>query len=114
MEIHASADRRASEHLMQRYYRTKLAVRQFNAIMLQNLHDYLFGETPVRRILNERFRIVGTLLDIRDEQLFEHTLEAIFELFLLMAQHGELTDPSARTLRALWGAHRRAEASRRR
>src|SRR3989338_4709085 len=114
MGIHASANRRASEHLMQRYYRTKLAARPFNVIMLQNLHDYLFGETPVRRILNERFRIVGTLLDIRDEQLFEHTPEAIFELFLLMEQHGELTDLSARTLRALWRAQRRIDASFRR
>jgi [protein-PII] uridylyltransferase len=114
MGIRASANRRASEHLMQRYYRTKLAVRQFNAIMLQNLHDHLFGATPVRLILNERFRIVGTLLDIRDEQLFEHTPEAIFELFLLMEQHGELSDPSARTLRALWRAQRRVDASFRR
>ncbi|MHB0926971.1 MAG: [protein-PII] uridylyltransferase, partial [Gallionellaceae bacterium] len=112
--INASANRRASEHLMQRYYRTKLSVRQFNTIMLQNLHDYLFGETPVQRILNERFRIVGTLLDIRDEQLFEHTPEAIFELFLLMEQHGELTDLSARTLRALWRAQRRVDVSFRR
>src|SRR5574340_1092230 len=114
MGIRASANRRASEHLMQRYYRTKLAVRQFNAIMLQNLHDYLFGETPVRRILNDRFRIVGTRLDIRDEQLFEHSPEAIFELFLLMEQHGELSDPSARTLRALWRAQRRIDAAFRR
>ena len=111
MGIHASANRRASEHLMQRYYRTKLAVRQFNVIMLQNLHDYLFHETPAQRILNERFRIVGTLLDIRDEQLFEHQPEAIFELFLLMEQHGDLSDPSARTLRALWRAQRRIDAS---
>src|SRR5574340_1005928 len=112
--IRASANRRASEHLMQRYYHTKLAVRQFNTLMLQNLHDYLFGETPVRRILNDRFRMVGTLLDIRDEQLFEHTPEAIFELFLLMEQHGELSDPSARTLRALWRAQCRIDASFRR
>ncbi len=114
MGIRASANRRASEHLMQRYYRTRLAVRQFNTIMLQNLHDYLFGETPERRILNERFRIVGTRLDIRDEQLFERQPEAVFELFLLMERHGELTDPSARTLRALWRAERRIDAAFRR
>src|SRR3990167_2601727 len=112
--IEASANRRASEHLMQRYYRTRLAVRQFNTIMLQNLHDYLFGETPVRRILNGRFRVIGTLLDIRDEQLFERTPEAILELFLLMEQHGELTDLSARTLRALWRAQRQIDAAFRR
>jgi len=114
MGIRASANRRASEHLMQRYYRTRLAVRQFNTIMLQNLYDYLFGEMPVRRNLNERFRIVGTRLDIRDELLFERRPEAIFELFLLMEQHGELTDPSARTLRALWRAQPRIDAAFRR
>ncbi len=111
MRIGASANRRASEHLMQRYYRTKLAVRQFNTIMLQNLHDYLFRETPAQHILNERFRIIGTLLEIRDETLFERAPEAIFELFLLMEQHAELTDLSAKTLRALWRAQRRVDAA---
>jgi len=114
MGINASTNRRASEHMMQHYYRTRLAVRQFNTIMLQNLHDYLFHETPTQRTLNERFRIIGTLLDIRDEQLFEHTPEAIFELFLLMEQHPELTDLSARTLRALWRAQRNIDVKFRR
>ena len=112
--IAASDNRRASEHLMQRYYRTKLAVRQFNTIMLQNLHDYLFRETQAQRVLNERFMIVGTLLEIRDEQLFEHTPEAIFELFLLMEQHAELTDISAKALRALWRGQRMVDAAFRR
>jgi [protein-PII] uridylyltransferase len=114
MGIAASANRRASEHLMQRYYRARRAVRQFNTIMLQNLHDYLFGETPVKHILNDRFQIVGTRLDIRDELLFEHQPGAIFELFLLMEKHGDLTDPGARTLRALWRAGRKIDPAFRR
>jgi [protein-PII] uridylyltransferase len=114
MGITASANRRASEHLMQHYYRTKLAVRQFNAILLQNLRDYLFHETPHQLALNERFRIIGTLLEIRDEHLFEHTPEAIFELFLLMQKHSELTDLSAKTLRALWRAQHHIDADFRR
>ncbi|HEY8887778.1 MAG TPA: nucleotidyltransferase domain-containing protein, partial [Gallionella sp.] len=114
MGITASANRRASEHLMQRYYRTKLAVRQFNTILLQSLHDHLFRETPPQHALNERFRVIGTLLDIRDEQLFEHAPEAIFELFQLMQKHPGLTDFSARTLRALWRAQHRIDAAFRR
>ena len=114
MGITASANRRASEHLMQHYYKTKLAVRQFNAILLQSLHDYLFHETPPQVALNERFRAIGTLLEIRDEQLFEHTPEAIFELFLLMQQHPELSDLSAKTLRALWRAQHHIDAAFRR
>ncbi|BBI99441.1 bifunctional uridylyltransferase/uridylyl-removing enzyme [Ferrigenium kumadai] len=114
MGIEASANRRASEHLMQRYYRTRLAVRQFNTILLQNLHDRLVRETPPQHALNERFRVIGTLLDIRDEQLFEHTPAAIFELFLLMEQLAELTDLSAKTLRALWRAQHKVDAAFRR
>lgn len=104
MGIAASQNRRASEHLMQRYYRTKLAVKQFNTILLQNLYDYLFRETQPQHALNERFRLIGTRLEIRDEHLFEHTPEAIFELFLIMQQKSEITDLTAKTLRALWRA----------
>jgi len=114
MHIAASANRRASEHLMQRYYRSKVAVRQFNTILLQNLHDHLFQEVPPRHALNERFRTIGTLLEIRDENLFEHSPEAIFELFLLLQQHTELTDLSATTLRALWRARQKIDAGFRR
>ncbi len=114
MGITASANRRASEHLMQRYYRTRLAVRQFNTILLQHLHDYLFHEAPPQHALNERFRVIDTLLEIRDENLFEHLPEAIFELFQLMQKHPELTDLSAKTLRALWRAQHRIDAAFRR
>ncbi|MDH4286519.1 MAG: [protein-PII] uridylyltransferase, partial [Gallionella sp.] len=110
MGIAASANRRASEHLMQRYYRTRLAIRQFNTILLQSLHSYLFRDTPAHYALNERFMVIGTLLEIRDEHLFERTPEAIFELFLLMEQHPELTDLSAATLRALWRAQHLIDA----
>jgi len=104
MGIKSSINRRASEHLMQRYYRTKRAVLQFNTILLQNLQNHLFKEEPLQQALNERFRTIGTMLEIRDEKLFEHTPEAIFELFLLLQQHKNLTGLSAITLRALWRA----------
>ncbi len=104
MHITDSANRRASEHLMQRYYRTKLAVSQFSMILLQNLHDHLFRTTPPQHALNERFRIIGDLLEIRDESLFERNPEAIFELFLILQQRPALSNITALTLRALWRA----------
>ncbi len=114
MDISASANRRASEHLMQQYYRSKLAVRQFNTILLQHLQHYLFPEEPERQPLNERFIAIGTLLEARSEDLFEQNPETIFELFLLMQQHPELTDLSANTLRALWRAQPRINTAFRR
>jgi [protein-PII] uridylyltransferase len=115
MGITSSAHRRASEHMMQRYYKTRTAVRQFNTIVLQNLRDHLFRDSPPpQHTLNERFRVIGTLLDIRDEQLFEHTPNAIFELFLLLQRHPELTDLTAKTLRAVWRAQSKIGADFRR
>ncbi len=114
MNITASLNRRASEHLMQRYYRTRQAVRLFNTILLQQLHDYLFRDALPQYALNERFRMVGTRLEIRDEQLFEHNPAAIFELLLIMEQRDELTDLSANTLRALWRGRLKIDAAFRR
>jgi [protein-PII] uridylyltransferase len=101
MHITASDNRRASEHLMQRYYQTRRVVSQFNTILLQTFRDHLFKETPPHHFLNERFKVIGSLLEIRQDDLFEQTPSAIFELFILMEQHPELTDLSAKTLRAL-------------
>lgn len=104
MNIKASANRRASEHLMQHYYKARLAVRQFNSILLQTLRDHIFREDLPQQRLNEHFRSIGTLLDIRDEHLFARSPEAIFELFLLLQQDASLSGYSTRTLRALWRA----------
>ncbi len=101
MHITASDNRRASEHLMQRYYQTRRVVSQYNTILLQTFRDHLFKETPPHHFLNERFKVIGSLLEIRHDDLFEQTPAAIFELFLLMEQHPELIDLSAKTLRAL-------------
>jgi [protein-PII] uridylyltransferase len=104
MHISATATRRASEHLMQRYYRTRQAVRLLNAVLLQNLHARLFPEADRLRPLNARFAVRDGLLEARDEMLFEHEPSAILESFLLLEQHPELTGFSAQTMRALWRA----------
>jgi [protein-PII] uridylyltransferase len=110
-----SPDRRASEAMMQRYYRAAKTVTQLNAILLQNLRARLLpqpGEAP--RALNERFRIRGELLEVAEEGLFEAQPTAILESFLLMQQHPELRGMTAPTLRALWRARRRIDARFRR
>jgi len=56
----------------------------------------------------------GELLEAIEEDLFEQQPTAILESFLLMMQHPELRNMSARTLRALWRARRRIDASFRR
>lgn len=96
--------RRASEFLMQRYYLAARAVTQLNAILLQNMEAQLFPQPyqPIR--INERFNEVNNLLDIAEEDTFVKTPSAMLEVFLLLAQHPELKNMTARSLRALWHA----------
>jgi len=101
--ITASPQLRASERMMRRYYQTKRAVQQLNAVLLQTMRARLF---PIAETcpLNERFIARDDKLEARDELLFEHDPAAILECFLLLEQHPNLTGFSAPTLRALWRA----------
>jgi [protein-PII] uridylyltransferase len=103
--------KRASEQLMQRYYRTAKAITQLNALLLQNIAVELFsGGDSLPEILNERFQTAHELLEARDPDLFERQPNAILESFLLLQQHAELKGMSAVTLRALWRARARIDA----
>ncbi len=104
MNIHASGTRRASETLMQRYYRAAKTVTQLNTIVLQNIEVLLFEESAPQIPLNDRFQMVGSALEMREDDLFDRNPSAIFEAFLLMQKHSELKGMTARLLRALWHA----------
>ena len=97
--------RRASEQLMQEYYRIAKSINQINSILLQNIGVAIFPsleQTPLP--LNERFQSVRQHLDVVHEDVFNEAPEAIFETFLLMQQRPELIGLTARTIRALWRA----------
>ncbi len=57
-------NRRASEQLMQRYYRAAKSVRQVNVILLQNLHARLFPAQLAVRPIDDDFQAVDELLDL--------------------------------------------------
>jgi len=106
--------RRASEQLMQRYYRAAKTVRQVNTILLQNLHARLF---PIPRDpvpITPDFCAIDELLHVASEDLFDRKPSAMLDAFLLMERHPELKGMSARTLRALWRGRRRIDAAFRR
>ena len=109
-----TASRRASEQLMQRYYRAAKSIQQLNVILLQNLHARLFpAQVNVQPIDND-FQAVDELLDIKDEELFAKRPGAILDSFLAMQRHPELKGMSAPTLRALWRHRKRVDAAFRR
>ena len=110
-----SPAKRASEQLMQTYYRTARAVTQLNEIILQNLRVSIFpSHTTPPIALNEHFQARNELLEIVDAQLYERRPSTILETFRLLQDHPELKGIGASTLRALWRSARHIDAAFRR
>jgi [protein-PII] uridylyltransferase len=111
----APTTKRASEELMQAYYRNAKSVTQLNTLLLQNLaagRERASRMSPVP--LNARFQRVGDFLDITGETLFDQTPSAILESFRLMQDNPELRGMTTRTLRALWQGRKHITAAFRR
>lgn len=113
--IQATPTRRASELLMQKYYRTAKEVTQINTILLLNLGTAI-TPAPDRSPLaiDEHFQNANDLLDIVDENVFSRHPERMLTAFLRMAEHPELLGMSPRTLRGLWHTRTRIDDAYRR
>ncbi len=101
----ATATRRASELLMQQYYRTAKSVMQISTIVLQNIGAALLPapkEAP--QPINERFQNSSEFLDVVHDEVFSETPAALLEAFLILQQQEGLHGLTARTQRALWRA----------
>ena len=102
--------KRASEQLMQAYYRNAKGLTLLNTIVLQNMGAALAPETMQRpQPFDEHFQIVGNLLDVCDERLFEREPGLILDAFLIMQENPELQGMTAPTLRAIWVARDRID-----
>lgn len=100
-----SKELRASEKLMEQYYRAARIIHQLNGILLPNLRNRLFSQAKQNVvILNDRFKSVNGMLALRRLDYFDKHPSAILETFLLLSQHPELNGIAPRTLRALWHA----------
>ncbi|WP_215782525.1 [protein-PII] uridylyltransferase [Paludibacterium sp. B53371] len=96
---------RASEQVMQLYYRAARTVSQLNGILLPNLRGRIYSQVPrITEVLNEHFYSVNGMLGIRHPEVFTRDPSAILQAFLMLQQHPELTGFAPRMLRALWHA----------
>ena len=113
--VHATANCRPSEVLMQQYYRSAKVVTQMNTILLQNIEHRLFGRDKSDvRALDSTFVVRNELLDLAHESGLELDPNGILRAFLIMAQHRELKGMSAQLMRALWHARVKVDARYRR
>jgi len=100
-----TAERRASEALMRRYYWAAKAVAQLNQILMLNIEERVNGsqDAPMRPI-NERFFDRGGMLEVASDDLYQRDPHAILDTFLTYQQAPGIQGLSVRTLRALYNA----------
>jgi len=105
MGFERTETKRASEVLMQRYYRNAKLITQINTLVLQNLGVRLIKRAPAPPlIIDEHFQVLRDRLDIRDTKFFHSHPSTLLKSFLILEQRNELVGMTSRTLRALWRA----------
>ncbi|HEY5719075.1 MAG TPA: [protein-PII] uridylyltransferase, partial [Gammaproteobacteria bacterium] len=91
----------AVEQFMKQYYRVVMELSRLNEMLLQLFQEtilYADDSTPPQP-LNRRFQMRHHFLEATGDDVFERYPFALLELFLLMAQHPELTGVRASTIR---------------
>ena len=103
----AKDDHRASELMMQKYYKNAKAVTQLNTLVLQNIGARLFEEFDLEPAtpIDDAFQVRAGILDITRPTVFEEQPGRLLECFRHL-QIRDLRGMSARTIRALWQARK--------
>lgn len=95
--------RRASEMMMQAYYKTAKSVLLLNTILIEQLRVLVHPETSVdTEPLEGPFVRQGDLLGTIPDDLLEQNPDQIFEGFLMLQRHPHLRGFTPTALRAVW------------
>lgn len=97
------AGKLAVEQFMQDYYRTVLALREVNDIVLQLYNEEILSKGKGERIrpINERFRIHNDYIEACSPRVFEDHPAALLEMFVLMAHDESIQGVRAGTIRLI-------------
>ena len=93
--------RRASEQLMQNYYRSVKFIGLMNEIILKLLKITIMASAPVVHTINHHFESHNDLLEAKSSNLLQENPTLILEAFLLLQQHPEVSGLGATLLRTL-------------
>ncbi len=112
--IKATDTRRPGEILMQRYYWAARIVYLMNHIMMQSFREYFFPVKDCSVMIDEDFCRVGQQLDLVADDAFERKPQLLLKAFLVLQQHPEVNDMSAKLQRQIWSSRHRIDAQFRR
>lgn len=94
-------DNRSIEMLMQRFYRTVMALQRLNEILLQGIGGIISGVTAASDVLpiNSRFQLRNGFLEVSHDDVFVHYPPALLELFLIFGNTPEAMNVRSNTVR---------------
>jgi [protein-PII] uridylyltransferase len=102
---------RASEILMQQYFKMAKSVLLLNTILLVQLRTRIQPEDPSDiEELNSHYRRYGQLLGTVPEDLLQREPQRLFEAFLMLQHYPNLKGFTASALRAVWRARHHINA----
>lgn len=93
----------AVEQFMHKYYRTVLALRELNDVLLQYLQQVILRKNVTQQIvpLNDRFQLRDNYIEAVHDNVFADRPSALLEIFVLMAQQPDIEGVRASTIRLL-------------
>ncbi|RYY74044.1 MAG: [protein-PII] uridylyltransferase [Gammaproteobacteria bacterium] len=91
----------AVEQFMHKYYRTVLALRELNDVLLQFLSEAILQKGKCKSVvsINERFQLRDNYIEATHTYVFEEYPSALLEMFVIMAQNPMIVGVRASTIR---------------
>jgi [protein-PII] uridylyltransferase len=91
----------AVEQFMHKYYRTVLALRELNDVLLQFLSEAILQKGKCKSVvsINERFQLRDSYIEATHTYVFEEHPSALLEMFVIMAQNPMIVGVRASTIR---------------
>lgn len=105
MGLQNAAQKRASEQLMQGFYRSARAIIIENEVLLKLMHARIQPADAAPELLDDDFSLSQGLLSARHDDLFIRKPDAILRCFLWLQQRRGISGFSAPLVRALQQAH---------
>jgi len=89
----------AVEQLMQRYYRTVMAISRVSEMLLQRFEEEILMDPDAEPVpLNDRFQLKNGYLQTTHGDVFSENPSALLEMFVLLQQHDNVRGVSAATI----------------
>ena len=92
----------AVEQFMYKYYRTVMALRELNDVLLQFLAEAIRKKKKENIVqINDRFQLRDNYIEVTRETIFDEYPSALLEIFVLMGNNPEIQGVRATTIRLI-------------